>query len=170
MNWCTTSTTRWGKRRTTGRTWVSHFCLVLHYSLVGFICFQWAQLGFLKCLIVLWLGFNFQWILCLFCLVYISCLRCLSVVSTDFKASRPKLKVELNNLISFGRPQQWSQSLSTVGPSCFGLFLLEFKYFQSVRVFRIWPNGRTGGGAFPRTLSKRRRRGRWWSSWCQEKC
>lgn len=33
---------------------------------------------------------------------------------------------------------------------------------------RIWPDGRTGGGVFPRTLSKRRRRGRWWSSWWQE--
>lgn len=33
---------------------------------------------------------------------------------------------------------------------------------------RTWPGGRTGGGVFLRISSKRRRRGRWWNSCCQE--
>lgn len=39
-----------------------------------FVCDE--QDCFLRNLIVLRLGFHFQWILCLFCVVYFSCLHC----------------------------------------------------------------------------------------------
>lgn len=85
-----------------------------------------------------------------FFLIYssISCLHCvrrLSVISRDFYACKLKLKVESNNLISFGEPQQCSQSHSAAEPSCLASFHRELKNLQSVCVYQDlakWKNRR----------------------------
>ena len=46
---------------------------------------------------------------------------------------------------------------------------LNFFLYDTSHKIRTWPGGRTEGGVFLRISSKKRRRGRWWNSCCQER-
>lgn len=61
-------------------------------------------------------------------------------------------------------PQAYFDCLFAFSSKWIGIFFLHDTFHE----IRTWPGGRTGGGVFLRISSKRRRRGRWWNSCCQE--